>query len=144
MPDVTPINDNESEARNGDSGHLEDLSNTTQLSDKNNEGDSGHQDDTSMTTKLGDKNNGETEHQDMSNPTQSGDKADIALNPDKNAHQPSKAGPYIIPQMRQDAAKLNPLADDFIPRPSIPIRARLPQRECQKPKWMLSDNWRLP
>ena len=40
-PDVTPINENESEAGNGDSGHLEDLSNPTQLSDKDNEGDSG-------------------------------------------------------------------------------------------------------
>ena len=46
---------------------------------------------------------------------------------------------YVAPLVH---AKLNPLADDIIPRPSIPIRARRPQQERRKPKWMLSDNWR--
>lgn len=141
MPDVPLVSDDRNEAGNGDSGHLDDTSNTTQLDDINND-DSGHQDDITDTTQLGDRNNGETEHQDnSSNTTQSRELNDSVVT--SKLRQPLKVGPYIIPQMRPDAAKLNPLADVFTPQASIPTRARRPQRERRKPRWMLSDNWRL-
>ena len=142
QPDIPPIieDDSVSEARNGDSGHL----NTTQICDNTDNGDSGHQDNTSGTTQLGDNSIGETEHQNnVINTTQSRELKDSIVLPDTPSRQPSQVGPYIIPQMRPDAVKLNPLADPFIPRASIPTRARRPQRDRQKPKWMLSDNWRL-
>ena len=142
QPDIPPIieDDSVSEARNGDSGHL----NTTQICDNTDNGDSGHQDNTSGTTQLGDNSIGETEHQNnVINTTQSRELKDSIVLPDTPSRQPSQVGPYIIPQMRPDAVKLNPLADPFVPRASIPTRARRPQRERQKPKWMLSDNWRL-
>ena len=159
QPDIPPIIDDDSvsEARNGDSGHLNTTQlcdntnngdsghlNTTEICDNTDNGDSGHQDNTSGTTQLGDNSIGETEHQNnVINTTQSRELKDSIVIPDTPSRQPSQAGPYIIPQMRPDAVKLNPLADPFVPRASIPTRARRPQRERQKPKWMLSDNWRL-
>ena len=167
QPVVLPIIDNDtlSEAGNeGDSGHLDDSSITSQLCDKpDNEGDSGHLDNTSITTQLNDSNSGETGHQDnLSNTTQSGDmnnganghqdshpaatelgRTSEAVKADTESHQPSKAGPYIIPQRRPGASKLNPLAEPFVPAANIPKTPRRPKRIRRKPEWMLSSNWRL-